>query len=147
MPDSLRPHELSLFRFLCLCDSLSKNSGVDWHSLLQRIFPPQGSNPGLCRDLLKQLIISGLFNEKTLHNSWNISINNIRYVTSLIVVLLDLILVTRASLVAQMVKISPAMQAIWSPGLITLLGNLCYMSILKRNRTNSSIFMCFYISR
>ena len=80
---------------------------MDCHFLLQRIFPTQGSNPGLRRELLKQLIIFGLFNEKTLHNSWNVSANNICCVTSL---LLDLILVTKASLVAQMVKISLAMQ-------------------------------------
>ena len=35
-------------------DSLGKNTGVDHHSLLQGLFPTQGSNPGLphCRWIL-----------------------------------------------------------------------------------------------
>ena len=35
-------------------DSLGKNTGVGCHSLLQQIFPSQGSNPGLahCRRIL-----------------------------------------------------------------------------------------------
>ena len=35
-------------------DSPGKNIGVGWHSLLQRIFPTQGSNPGLpdCKQIL-----------------------------------------------------------------------------------------------
>ena len=35
-------------------DSPGKNTGVGCHALLQRIFPPQGSNPGLphCRWIL-----------------------------------------------------------------------------------------------
>ena len=34
-----------------------ENSGVDWHFLLHRIFPTQGSNPGLphCRQILYHL--------------------------------------------------------------------------------------------
>ena len=32
---------------LCPWDFPGKNSGVGCHSLLQRIFPTQGSNPGL----------------------------------------------------------------------------------------------------
>ena len=38
-------------------DSLGKNTGVDCHALLQRIFPTQGSNPGLqqCRWILYRL--------------------------------------------------------------------------------------------
>ena len=41
-------------RFLCLWNSPGKNSGVDCHSLLQGIFPTQGSNPGVlhCRQIL-----------------------------------------------------------------------------------------------
>ena len=34
-------------RLLCPCNSLGKNTGVGSHSLLQGIFPIQGSNPGL----------------------------------------------------------------------------------------------------
>ena len=51
--------------YLTLCDpmdaspwnSLGQNTGVDSHSLLQRIFPSQGSNPSLphCRRILYQL--------------------------------------------------------------------------------------------
>ena len=45
--DFLRPHELEPTRFLCPRNSPGKNTGVDCHSLLQRIFLTQGSNPGL----------------------------------------------------------------------------------------------------
>ena len=34
-------------RLLCLWDSPGKNTGVGCHSLLQKIFPTQGLNPGL----------------------------------------------------------------------------------------------------
>ena len=49
MSDTLRPRGL-----LCPWDSPGKNAGVDSHSLLQGIFPSQGSNPGLphCRRIL-----------------------------------------------------------------------------------------------
>ena len=40
----LRFHELSPARLLCPWDSTGKNTGVGWHSLLQRILPTQGSN-------------------------------------------------------------------------------------------------------
>ena len=41
----------------CPWDSPGKNTGVDCHSLLQEIFPMQGSNPGLlhCRQILYHL--------------------------------------------------------------------------------------------
>ena len=54
---SLRPHELQPARLLHPWDSPSKNTGVDCHSLLQRIFLTQGSNPGLlhCRQILYHL--------------------------------------------------------------------------------------------
>ena len=44
-------------RLLCPYDSPGKNTGVDCHSLLQRIFPSQRSNPGLlhCRQILYHL--------------------------------------------------------------------------------------------
>ena len=52
---SLWPHGLWLTRLLCPRDSPGKNTGVDL--LLQRIFPTQGSNPGLprCRRILHRL--------------------------------------------------------------------------------------------
>ena len=42
-------------------DSPGKNTGVDCHALLQRIFPTQGSNPGLlhCRQILYHLSYQG----------------------------------------------------------------------------------------
>ena len=57
MSDSLRPHGLRPARLLCPWDSLGKNTGVDCHSLLQRIFLTQGSNLGLlcCRQILYHL--------------------------------------------------------------------------------------------
>ena len=45
--DSLRPHELYSTRLLCPWNSPGKNTGVDCHSLFQRIFLTQESNPGL----------------------------------------------------------------------------------------------------
>ena len=43
----LQFHELSPARLLCPRDSTGKNTGMGWHSLLQGIFPTQGSNPCL----------------------------------------------------------------------------------------------------
>ena len=45
--NSLRPHGLEPAKLLCSWDSLSKNTGVGCHALLQRIFPTQESNPRL----------------------------------------------------------------------------------------------------
>ena len=42
---TLRPHGLYPARLLCPWDSPGKNTGMGCHSLLQRIFPTQGSNP------------------------------------------------------------------------------------------------------
>ena len=52
--DSLWPHGLQSARLLCPWNSPGKNTGVGCHSLLQRIFLTQGSNPGLlhCRQIL-----------------------------------------------------------------------------------------------
>ena len=46
---------------LCSWNSPVKNTGVDSHSLLQGIFPTQGSNPGLphCRQSLYHLSYQG----------------------------------------------------------------------------------------
>ena len=45
--DSLQPCGLGPGRLLCPWDSPGKNTGVGCHALLQRIFTPRGSNPGL----------------------------------------------------------------------------------------------------
>ena len=52
--DSLRPHGLWPIRLLCQWNSPGKNTGVGCHSLLQGIFPTQGSNLSLlhCRQSL-----------------------------------------------------------------------------------------------
>jgi len=44
-----------------LGDSPGKNTGVDCHTVLQGIFPTQGSNPGLphCRQILYHLSHQG----------------------------------------------------------------------------------------
>ena len=58
------------------CGSPGKNTGVGCHALLQRIFPTQGSNPGLphCRQILYCLSHQG-------------SPNLLQYVTIYVVVL------------------------------------------------------------
>ena len=55
MSDSLRPPGLNP------CNSPGQNTGLDSLSLLQGIFPTQGSNPGLpyCRQILYQLSHKG----------------------------------------------------------------------------------------
>ena len=52
--DSLQPRGLWPARILCPWGSPGKNTGVGSYSLLQGIFPTQGSNPGLwsCRQIL-----------------------------------------------------------------------------------------------
>ena len=57
MSDSLWPHGLQPARLLCPRKSPGQNTGVGSHSLLQGIFPTQGSNPGLphCRRIHYQL--------------------------------------------------------------------------------------------
>ena len=54
---SLRPHGLWPTRLPCPWDFPGKSTGVGCHFLLQRIFPTQGSNPGLhhCRQTLYHL--------------------------------------------------------------------------------------------
>ena len=55
--NSLRSMDCSPVRLLCPWDSPGKNTGVGSHSLLQGIFPTQGSNLGLpcCRQILYHL--------------------------------------------------------------------------------------------
>ena len=54
---SLRPHGLWPTRLLSPWVSPGKNTGVGCHFLLQRIFPTQGSNPGLlhCKQIVYHL--------------------------------------------------------------------------------------------
>ena len=47
MSNSLPPYGLQPTRLLCPWDSAGKNTGVDFRSLLQGIFPTQGLNPHL----------------------------------------------------------------------------------------------------
>ena len=51
------PSTQDILKTLCPQDSPGKNTGVGSPSLLQGIFPTQGSNPGLlhCRQILYQL--------------------------------------------------------------------------------------------
>ena len=57
MSDSSRPHGLQPARLLCPWNSPGKNTSVGSHSLLQGIFPTQGSNLGLlhCGQILYHL--------------------------------------------------------------------------------------------
>ena len=57
MSDSLRPHGLQPTTLFCLWNSLGKNTGVGSLSLLQGIFPIQGSKLvlPLCRQILYHL--------------------------------------------------------------------------------------------
>ena len=57
MSNSLRLHGLEPARLLCPWDFPGKHTGTDSHSLLQGIFPTQGSNPSLlpCRQILYHL--------------------------------------------------------------------------------------------
>ena len=59
--NSLQPHGLYPARRLCSRDSPGKNPGLGSHSLLQGIFPIQGSNLGLlhCRRILYHLSYQG----------------------------------------------------------------------------------------
>ena len=57
MSDSLQFHGLQPTKLLCPWNSAGKNTRVGSHSLLQGIFSPQESNPGLldCRRILYHL--------------------------------------------------------------------------------------------
>ena len=61
IPSSLWPHGLQPTRLLCPWDFPGKDAGVGCHFLLQRIFPTQGSNPGLlhCRQILYWMSYKG----------------------------------------------------------------------------------------
>ena len=64
--DSLWSNGLHPARPLSPWNSLGKNTGVGCHSLLQGIFPTQGSNLGLppCRQILYHLNYQGSLNER-----------------------------------------------------------------------------------
>ena len=55
------PKDCSLWGSFCPWDSLGRNTGVDWHALLQGIFPTQASNMGFlhCRKILYHLSHQG----------------------------------------------------------------------------------------
>ena len=59
--NSLRSHGLQPTRLLHPWYFPGKSTGVGCHFLLQGVFPPQGSNPGLlhCRKILYQLSYQG----------------------------------------------------------------------------------------
>ena len=61
MSNSLKPHGLQHTRFLCPQDFSGMNTEVGSQSLLQGIFPTQGSNQGLlhCRKILYHLSHQG----------------------------------------------------------------------------------------
>ena len=61
LSDSLRPNGLFPTRLLCRWNSPGKNTGVGGHSLLQGIFPTQGSISGLLhgRQILYRLSHQG----------------------------------------------------------------------------------------
>ena len=61
LSDSLWPHGLYPASLLCPWNSPGKNTSVGSHSLLQGLFPTQGSNPGLlhCRKVLYHLSHQG----------------------------------------------------------------------------------------
>ena len=81
---TLQTHRLYSTRFLCPWNSPDKNTGVCCHSLLQGIFPTQGSNLGLphCKQILFCLshqvnlyciIISHIFTTQLFTLIWIIS--------------------------------------------------------------------------
>ena len=61
MSDCLQSYKLYTARLLYPWNSPGKNTGVSSHSLLQGIFPTQGSNLGLphCRQILYRLSHQG----------------------------------------------------------------------------------------
>ena len=70
MSDSLPPHGLQPARLLHPWDSPGKNTGVDCHSLLQGIFPTQGSNPGLLHCRYQVCGTNNILKELSIHHIW-----------------------------------------------------------------------------
>ena len=73
MSNFLRPHGLEPTSLLCPWGLPGKNVGVGCRFLLQRIFPTQGSNPGLlhCRQILSDLILSAFLLAHSIFSIWN----------------------------------------------------------------------------
>ena len=80
MTNSWQPCGLQPTRLLCPWDFPGKSTGVGSHSLLQEIFPTQGSNPGLPH--LGQIFFYHLSYQKALIPLWGRPIN-IHYMPSL----------------------------------------------------------------
>ena len=61
-------------RFLCTWDAPGKNTGVGSHSLLQGMFPSQGSNPDLrhCRPILYLEAPGNFFNNQCCSESYHV---------------------------------------------------------------------------
>ena len=74
--DSVRSHRQQPTRLSCPWDSPGKNTGVGCHFLLQRIFPTQGSNPGLthCRQMLYRLSHQGSKTQETVFITTSLTI-------------------------------------------------------------------------
>ena len=60
-PTLCDPMDYSLDRLLCPWDFPGKNTGVNCHSFLQGIFPPQGSNLGLPQRIFLIIILKNLW--------------------------------------------------------------------------------------
>ena len=95
-------------------DSPGQNSGVGCHSLLQRIFPTQGSNPGLphCRQILDHLSHQG---------------------SPILGEVLFMLGFTRTSLIAQLVRNPPSKQ---ETRFDCWVGKICW----RRDRLPTPIF-------
>ena len=66
-PTLLQPHELQLAGLLCLWDFPGKNTGTDFHFLLQVIFPSQRSNLRLLHWQVDSLPLSHLENNISMY--------------------------------------------------------------------------------
>ena len=78
--NSLGSHGLGPTRFLCPWDSPGKNTGVGCHSLLQGIFPAQGSNPGLLH--CRQILSLSEPQETEMHGTWHPIKGNLVFISS-----------------------------------------------------------------
>ena len=80
--DSLHPTDYNLPGSVCLWDFPGKDTGVDFHFLLQGIFPTQGLNLGLlcCRHILHRLSYQGLILACYSFNLKNFLIESLKYV-------------------------------------------------------------------
>ena len=67
MSNCLLPYGLQITRLLCPWDPPGKNTGVDYHALLQGIFLTQGSNPHLLQCQVDSLPPGPLRKHVSLH--------------------------------------------------------------------------------